>query len=84
MKYRLSKWSINTYHRFVSRFTAAVAEMLFQSDEHNLYILPALPARKWRDGVIAGIRGRNAVTVGFRWIGGILQEVTVQVCCFQI
>lgn len=60
-------------------FTAAVAEMLFQSDESNLYVLPALPLRKWRDGLVAGLRGRGAVTVGFRWIGGILQEVTVQV-----
>lgn len=60
-------------------FTAAVAEMLFQSDESNLYVLPALPLRKWRDGLVAGLRGRGAVTVGFRWIGGILQEITVQV-----
>lgn len=60
-------------------FTAAVAEMLFQSDESNLYILPALPLRQWRDGLVAGLRGRGAVTVGIRWIGGKLQEVNVQV-----
>ncbi|XP_024403838.1 alpha-L-fucosidase 2 isoform X3 [Physcomitrium patens] len=60
-------------------FTAAVAEMLFQSDESNLYLLPALPLRKWCDGLIAGLRGRGAVTVGIRWLGGNLQEVTVQV-----
>jgi len=66
------------------RFTAAVAEMLFQSDDSNLYILPALPLRKWRDGLVAGLRGRGAVTVGFRWIGGILQEVTVQVCTLLV
>ena len=61
------------------RFTAALAEMLFQSDESNLYILPALPSKKWRDGLVAGLRGRGAVTVGFRWIGGKLEEVTIQV-----
>ncbi|CAK9208432.1 unnamed protein product, partial [Sphagnum troendelagicum] len=55
-------------------FTAAIAEMLFQSDEHNLYVLPALPARQWRDGFVTGLRGRGAITVGIRWIGGNLEE----------
>ena len=56
------------------RFTVAVAEMLFQSDESNLYLLPALPSKKWRDGLVAGLRGKGAVTVGFRWIGGKLKK----------
>ncbi|CAK9867021.1 unnamed protein product [Sphagnum jensenii] len=60
-------------------FTAAIAEMLFQSDEHNLYVLPALPARQWRDGFVTGLRGRGAITVGIRWIGGNLEEVDIQV-----
>jgi alpha-L-fucosidase 2 len=61
------------------RFTAAIAEMLFQSDGHDLYVLPALPARQWRDGFITGLRGRGAITVGIRWIGGNLEEVDIQV-----
>ncbi|CAM6038953.1 unnamed protein product, partial [Sphagnum compactum] len=60
-------------------FTAAIAEMLFQSDGHNLYVLPALPARQWRDGFVTGLRGRGAITVGIRWIGGNLEEVDIQV-----
>ncbi|CAM6013269.1 unnamed protein product [Sphagnum balticum] len=60
-------------------FTAAIAEILFQSDGHNLYVLPALPARQWRDGFVTGLRGRGAITVGIRWIGGNLEEVDIQV-----
>ncbi|CAK9209863.1 unnamed protein product [Sphagnum jensenii] len=60
-------------------FTAAIAEMLFQSDGHNLYVLPALPARQWRDGFVTGLCGRGAITVGIRWIGGNLEEVDIQV-----
>lgn len=60
-------------------FTAGVAEMLLQSDESNLYVLPALPVKKWRDGLAVGLRGRGALTVGMRWIGGKLQEVNIQV-----
>ena len=56
--------------------------MLFQSDEQNLYLLPALPAQKWRDGLVAGLRGRGAVTLGIRWFGGHLDEVTIQVSKF--
>lgn len=58
--------------------------MLFQSDETNLYLLPALPVKAWRDGLVAGLRGRGAVTVGIRWLGGKLEEVTIQVCKFIV
>ncbi|CAN8288206.1 unnamed protein product [Cochlearia groenlandica] len=59
-------------------FTAAVAEMLVQSTMKDLYLLPALPADKWPNGIAKGLRARGGVTVNsIRWIDGKLVEFAI-------
>ncbi|KAH0900833.1 hypothetical protein HID58_040336 [Brassica napus] len=55
-------------------FSAAVAEMLVQSTTKDLYLLPALPADKWPNGYVKGLRARGGVTVNIRWMEGSLVE----------
>ncbi|KAF3599167.1 hypothetical protein F2Q69_00032895 [Brassica cretica] len=55
-------------------FSAAVAEMLVQSTTKDLYLLPALPADKWPNGYVKGLRARGGVTVNIRWTEGSLVE----------
>ncbi|CAM6105039.1 unnamed protein product [Calypogeia fissa] len=59
-------------------FTAAIAEMLLQSDATTVYLLPALPEGKWPDGTVVGLRGRGAVTVSIMWAEGILVEASLK------
>ncbi|XP_062200506.1 alpha-L-fucosidase 2-like [Phragmites australis] len=55
-------------------FTAAIAEMLVQSTQNDLYLLPALPRGKWPRGCVKGLRARGDVTVNICWDEGELQE----------
>lgn len=56
--------------------TAAVAEMLMQSHNGLIRLLPALPTT-WREGSITGLRARGGVTVDIAWSGGSLIEATL-------
>jgi alpha-L-fucosidase 2 len=49
--------------------TAAIGEMLLQSDRGVLEVLPALPPT-WSEGAISGIRARGGFTVELDWEGG--------------
>ncbi|KAM0012810.1 putative alpha-L-fucosidase [Helianthus debilis subsp. tardiflorus] len=56
-------------------FSAAVAEMLIQSSVTDIYLIPALPRDKWRNGSVEGLKARGNVTVSISWSDGDLHEL---------
>ncbi len=56
---------------------AGVIEMIMQSDENQVYLLPALPDA-WRSGSVSGICARGGFEISMRWKDGKLSDATVR------
>ncbi|MFC2112862.1 glycoside hydrolase N-terminal domain-containing protein [Bacteroidota bacterium] len=57
-------------------FTAMVAEMLLQSHNGTVKLLPTLP-KEWPTGQVRGLRARGGFTVDMSWESGRLDEATM-------
>lgn len=57
--------------------TAGIAEMLLQSHNNEIHILPAIP-NEWQDGFIKGIKARGNFTVDIYWNKGKLTKLKIK------
>lgn len=56
--------------------TSGIAEMLLQSQNDEIHILPALPGT-WPTGSVEGLRARGDAVIGVRWSHGAADRVTI-------
>lgn len=58
-------------------YTAGVAEMLVQSHDGAVHLLPALPSA-WQAGEVKGLRTRGGGIIGMKWANGRLVKARLQ------
>lgn len=57
--------------------TAGIAEMLLQSHDGYINILPALP-KEWVDGLVKGLKAKGSFTVDIEWMSGYATNVLIR------
>lgn len=59
-------------------FTSGIAEMLMQSDDDAIFVLPALPD-VWQEGSIQGLRARGGFEItGLEWKDGKIVKLAIK------
>ena len=57
--------------------TAGVCEMLMQSGDGQIELLPALP-EEWKDGAVSGLCARGGYEVAFEWKDGKVRNCSIK------
>lgn len=56
--------------------TSGIAEMLLQSQDGFLFVLPALPDA-WQNGEVKGLAGRGGFLLDFAWQKGKIRQISI-------
>lgn len=59
--------------------TAAITEMLIQSQDGEIHLLPSVPLY-WSEGAISGVRARGGFELSLIWAAGHMISATVKSC----
>ncbi|MFZ0453199.1 MAG: glycoside hydrolase family 95 protein [Ignavibacteriaceae bacterium] len=57
--------------------TAGIAEMLLQSQDGFIFILPALP-EAWKDGSVSGLKARGGFTIDIDWKNNKISKIKIK------